>query len=55
MASPSRTMRESDGVGMNDKVEKSCWGVATWTLVAVGGGVALLYLFGVDLSPAIAR
>lgn len=30
---------------MDEQVQKSCWGAAVWTVVALGGALALLVLF----------
>ncbi len=31
---------------MEESVQKSCWGVMTWTVLALGGVMAFVYLFG---------
>ncbi len=31
---------------MDDQVQKSCWGVMTWTVLTLGGALMLVYLFG---------
>ena len=31
---------------MEENVQKSCWGVTVWTVVALGGVLALVALFG---------
>jgi len=31
---------------MDENIQKSCWGVTIWTVVALGGVLALLTLFG---------
>lgn len=30
---------------MDENVQKSCWGVTVWTVLALGGALALLVLF----------
>lgn len=32
-------------VFMDENVQKSCWGVTVWTVIALGGALALLILF----------
>ena len=31
---------------MEEQIERSCWGVMTWTVLALGGVLALVYLLG---------
>ncbi len=31
---------------MEERAHKSCWGVTVWTVVALGGVLALVILFG---------
>ncbi len=31
---------------MDGDVRKSCWGVTAWTVLALGGALALVYVFG---------
>lgn len=31
---------------MDENVQKSCWGVAVWTVLALGGALSLIFLFG---------
>ncbi len=31
---------------MEENVQKSCWGIAAWTVLALGGILSLVYLFG---------
>lgn len=39
---------------MDDNVQKSCWGVTTWTVVALGSVLVLAYLLGGFETVAIA-
>ncbi|TWI80029.1 hypothetical protein JM93_04141 [Roseibium hamelinense] len=44
---------------MDENVQKSCWGVTVWTVLAVGGALALLVLFndvdGAQQAIAVAK
>lgn len=31
---------------MDDEIQKSCWGAATWTVLMLGSGLAVAFLFG---------
>ncbi|MEP0232406.1 hypothetical protein [Roseibium sp.] len=35
----------SQRVFMDENVQKSCWGVTVWTVLALGGALAMLVLF----------
>ncbi|ODN70327.1 hypothetical protein A6302_02361 [Methylobrevis pamukkalensis] len=39
---------------MDDHVQKSCWGVTTWTVVALGSVLVLAYLLGGFETVAVA-
>lgn len=42
----STTAATQARIYMEESVQKSCWGVMTWTVVALGGVMAFVYLFG---------
>jgi hypothetical protein len=35
-----------DGSFIEQRVQKSCWGVTAWTVLALGGAFALIYILG---------
>lgn len=37
---------------MDEQVQKSCWGVTAWVVLLAGGALALMYVFGGDVTPA---
>lgn len=37
---------------MDEQVQKSCWGVTVWAVLLAGGALALMYVFGGDVTPA---
>lgn len=37
---------------MDEQVQKSCWGVTAWAVFLAGGILALMYVFGGDVSSA---
>ncbi|WP_268926550.1 hypothetical protein [Methylobrevis albus] len=39
---------------MEEHVQKSCWGVATWTVLALGSVLVLAYLLGGFEAVAVA-
>jgi hypothetical protein len=39
---------------MDEHVRKSCWGVTTWTVVALGSVLVLAYLLGGAEAVAVA-